>query len=61
LNEIIAEKFTNIEIEMPIQMQEVSGTSNRHEQNRTSPWHIIVKTIIAENKERVLKSLKEKN
>jgi hypothetical protein len=29
---------------------------NRHKQNRNSPQHIIVKTIITKNKERILKT-----
>jgi hypothetical protein len=46
---------------MPIQAQEASRTSNKHDQNRTSPWYIIIKTIITENKERILKAVREKN
>jgi hypothetical protein len=30
---------------MPIQVQEASTTSNRHDQTRTSPQHVIAKTI----------------
>jgi hypothetical protein len=44
---------------MSIQVKEVSRTPNRHEQNRTSPWHIIVKTISTENKERILKAVRD--
>jgi hypothetical protein len=46
---------------MSIQIQEASRTPNRHNQNRTSPWHIIVKTISTEKKERILKTGREKN
>jgi hypothetical protein len=46
---------------MPIQIQEASRTPNRHGQIRASPRCIIVKTISTENKERILKSRKEKN
>jgi hypothetical protein len=46
---------------MLIQVQKVSKTPNTHEQNRTSIWHIIVKTISTENKERILKNVREKN
>jgi hypothetical protein len=28
---------------MPIQVQETSRTPNRLDQNRTTPWHIIIK------------------
>jgi hypothetical protein len=34
---------------------------NRHNPNRTSLWHIIVKTIITENKEIILKVVREEN
>jgi hypothetical protein len=33
---------------------------NRHNQSRTSPQHIIVKTTSTENKERILKAVREK-
>jgi hypothetical protein len=46
---------------MSVQVEEVSMTTKRHEQNRTSQRHIIVKTISTENKERVLMALKGKN
>jgi hypothetical protein len=38
-----------------------SRTPNRHDQNRTFPWYIIVKTISTENRERILKAVREKN
>jgi hypothetical protein len=60
-NRIIAENETNLEKEIPIQVQEASTTPNRHDQNRTSPQHIIVKTISTENKERILKAVREKS
>jgi hypothetical protein len=60
-NKIIAENFPNMEKEMPIQVQEASGIPNRHDQNRTSPWYIIVKTISTKKKERILKAVREKN
>jgi hypothetical protein len=45
---------------MPIQVPEASRTPNRPNQNRTSPQHIIVKTLSTENKERILKAAREK-
>jgi hypothetical protein len=36
-NKIIAENFPNLEIIMPIQVQEASRTPNRLDQNRTTP------------------------
>jgi hypothetical protein len=35
-------------------------TPNRLDQNRTTPQHIIIKTISTENKERTLKAVREK-
>jgi hypothetical protein len=45
VNKIIAENFPNFKKEMPIQVQEASRTPNRHDQNRISLQHIIVKTL----------------
>jgi archaeosine-15-forming tRNA-guanine transglycosylase len=36
-NKIITENFPNLEKVIPIQVQETSRTSNRLDQNRTSP------------------------
>jgi hypothetical protein len=59
-NKIIAENFPNLEKELLIQVQETSRTPNRLEQNRTSPRHMIVETTSTENRERILKAVKEK-
>jgi hypothetical protein len=53
-NKIIAEKFPSLEKELPIQIQEASRIQNRHDQNRLSPQHIVVKTISTDKKERML-------
>jgi hypothetical protein len=45
---------------MPIQVQEASRTPNRLDQNRTTPQHIIIKTRSTENRERILKPVREK-
>jgi tRNA A37 threonylcarbamoyladenosine dehydratase len=45
---------------MPIQVQEASRTPKRLDQNRTTPQHIIIKTTSTENRERLLKSVREK-
>jgi hypothetical protein len=45
---------------LPIQSQEASRTPNRLDQTRTSPRHIIIKTISTENSKRVLKAVREK-
>jgi ribosomal protein L39E len=43
-----------------IQIQEASRTPKRLDQNRTIPWHIIIKATSTVNRERILKSVREK-
>jgi hypothetical protein len=45
---------------MPIQVEEASRTSNRLDQNRTTPPHIIIKTTSREIREGILKAVREK-
>jgi hypothetical protein len=52
-NKIIAKNSPNLQKEMLIQVQETCRTPNRQDQNTISPWHIIVKTLSTENKERL--------
>jgi hypothetical protein len=59
-NKIITENFPNLEKVVPIQVQEASRTPNRLDQNRTSHQHIIIKTISTDNRERILKAVREK-
>jgi phosphatidate phosphatase PAH1 len=58
-NKIITENFSNLEKTMPIHVQEASRTPNRLDQNRTTPRHIIIKTISTEYRERILKAVRE--
>jgi hypothetical protein len=44
VNTIKAENFPNLKKKLPIQVQEASRTPNRHDQNRTSPWNITIRT-----------------
>jgi hypothetical protein len=60
VNKIITENFPNLEKTMPIQVQETSRTPNRLDQNRTTPQHIIIKTTSTENRDRILKAVREK-
>jgi hypothetical protein len=60
-NKIIAQNSSNLEKEKPIQVKEASSTANKHDKNTTSPSDIIVKIISTENKERILKAVREKN
>jgi hypothetical protein len=45
---------------MPIQVQKASRTPNRLDQDRTSPWHIIIKTTSTETTETIFKTVREK-
>jgi hypothetical protein len=61
-NKLIVENFPNIRKEMPINIQETHTTyriPNRLDQKRNS-CHIIIKTPNAQNKERILKAVREK-
>jgi hypothetical protein len=57
-NKIITENFPNLEKNMPIQVQEISRTPNRLDQNRTT--HIIIKTRSTEIRKRILKPVRGK-
>jgi hypothetical protein len=59
-NKIIVENFPNLGKVLPIQVQETSWTPNRLDQNKTSPWYIIIKPTSIENRERILKAVREK-
>jgi hypothetical protein len=59
-NKIITENFSNLGKSIPIQIQEASRTPNRPDQNRSTPWHIIIKTTNTETQERILKAVIEK-
>jgi hypothetical protein len=59
-NKIITENFPNLETDIPIQMQGASRTQNRPDQNKTSPWHVIIKTTSSETRETILKTVQEK-
>jgi hypothetical protein len=59
-NKIITENLPNLEKTMPIQVQEASRTQNRLDQSRTTPQYIIIKTTSTENRERILKYVREK-
>jgi hypothetical protein len=45
---------------MPVQVLEASRTPNRLDQSRTTSSHIIIKTTSTENRERILKVVREK-
>jgi hypothetical protein len=57
-NKIIEENFPNLKNEMPMKMQEAYRTLNRLEQKRNSSLHII-KTPNSQNRERILKAVRE--
>jgi hypothetical protein len=55
----ITENVPNLEKVMPIQVQK-ARTPNRLDQSRTNPRHITIKTTSTENRERILKPVREK-
>ena len=59
-NKIIEESFPNLKREMTMNIQEAYRTPNRLDQKRNSSHHIIIKTLNALNKERILKAVREK-
>jgi hypothetical protein len=60
INKIIRENFPNLKKEMPLNIQEAYRTPNRLDQKGNSFCHIIIKTPNAQNKEIILKSVREK-
>jgi hypothetical protein len=59
-NKIREENFPNLKKEMPMNIQETYRTPNRLDRKRSSSCHIIIKTPNAQNKERILQSVREK-
>jgi hypothetical protein len=59
-NKVITENSPNFKKVLPIQVQKASKAPNSLEQNRTSSWYIIIKTISTESTERILKTITEK-
>ena len=57
---IIEENFPNLKKEISVETEEVYRTPNRLEQKRNYSPHIIIITPTAQNKERILKAVKEK-
>jgi hypothetical protein len=55
----MTENFPNSKKVLPIQVQEASRTPNRLDQNRTYPWHIIIK-MSTENRDSILKAVRQK-
>jgi hypothetical protein len=59
-NKIIKENFPNLKKEMHVNIQEAYRTPNTLDQKRNSSHHIIIKTPNTQNKENVLKAVREK-
>jgi hypothetical protein len=58
-NKIIKENFPILKKGMPMNIQEAYRTPNRLDQKINSSCHIIIKTPNAQNKERILKAVRE--
>jgi hypothetical protein len=59
-NKIIEEISPNLKKEMPMNIQEAYRTPSRLYQKRNSSCHIIIKTLNSQNKDRILKAVREK-
>jgi hypothetical protein len=59
-NKIITENFLNLKKVLPIWVHEAFKTLNRLDKTRASLWHIIIKTTNKDNRERILKAVREK-
>jgi hypothetical protein len=59
-NNIIEENFLNLKKLMPMNIQEAYKTPNSLDQKRNCSCHIIIKTSNAQNKERILKAIRDK-
>ena len=59
-NKIIGENFPNLEKNMSIKIQDAYRTSNRLDQKKKSPCHIINNIVIIKNKRRISRAAKEK-
>jgi hypothetical protein len=59
-NKSMEETFSNLKNKMPANIQEVHRTPNRLDQRGNSSHHITIKTPNAQNKERILKAVREK-
>jgi hypothetical protein len=59
-NRVITENFPNFNKVLTIWVQEAYRTPDILDENRTSPKHVIIKTTSTENRERMLKAVREK-
>uniref|UniRef100_A0A5F9C351 L1 transposable element RRM domain-containing protein n=1 Tax=Oryctolagus cuniculus TaxID=9986 RepID=A0A5F9C351_RABIT len=59
-SEILAENFPGLEKDIDILVQEAHRTPNKHDQNRSSPRHVVIKLSTVKHKEKMLKCAREK-
>jgi hypothetical protein len=59
-NKIIEENFPNLKKVVPMNIQEGYRTPNSLDEKRNSTLLIIIKTLNAQNKERILKAVRKK-
>jgi hypothetical protein len=60
-NKITEENFPSLKKEMPMNIQEAYRTPNSFYQKRNSSCHIIIKIPNSQNKERILKAIRQKD
>ena len=61
MTKIIKANFSNLKKKISIKVQDAYWASNRLDYKRKSSQHIIIKTLNAQNKERLLKAAREKD
>jgi hypothetical protein len=59
-NKITKENYPNLKKEMDIKIQEAYRTPNKWNQKRKSSYHITIKSLNAQSKERILEATREK-
>ena len=59
-SKILEDNFPSLKKEMPMNIQEAYRTPNGLDQKRNSSYHMIIKIPNAQNKERILKSVRGK-
>lgn len=60
LTEILAKNFPNTDKEFDIEINEACRTSNRHDQNKSTPRHIIIKFPKIQHRTKILRAATEK-
>jgi hypothetical protein len=60
VRKLLQENFPNLKKEIPVNVQEAYRIPNTRDQKKNSSCHIIIEITSAQNKERILKVVREK-